>query len=276
MTHQETNRETRPARLKGSQPRSRSGMAAVLLPAFLALSLSAPAGTAAEAEGVDPEAARLLKRMTEFLGDQERFSLETTNTVEIVLENGQKIQFTGTSRTSVQRPDKLHSERIGDVLAQSLYYDGQTVTLANPDDGYYATVAAPPTLDGMLDFAREVLDVVAPAGDLITRDAYGRLMADARSGFVVGKSYVSGVRCDHLAFRGYGVDWQVWIEDGDRPVPRKYVITTVDIAQAPQAEILVTGWNLSPSYDEAQFRYSPPADAKRIDFVTLEGTGGQP
>jgi len=247
------------------------------LASALVVVLLVPLGpAAAQPAGVDPEAARLLKRMTEYVGSQDRFSLETVNTVEVVLDSGQKVQFTGGARTTVQRPNKLYAERVGDVLSQTFYYDGRKVTLVNPDDGYYATVPAPPTIDGMLDFAREELDVVAPAGDLITMDAYGRLMSDARSGFVVGKSYVGGVRCDHLAFRGYGVDWQVWIEDGDKPVPRKYVITTVDIEQAPQAEILVTEWNLSPAVGAKQFEYSPPAGARQIDFVARDGTGEQP
>ncbi len=243
----------------------------------LVVALLVPLGPAvAQPVGVDPEAARLLKRMTEYVGSQERFSLETVNTVEVVLDSGQKIQFTGGARTTVQRPNKLYSERVGDVLSQTFYYDGQTVTLVNPDDGYYASVSAPPTIDGMLDFAREELDVVAPAGDLITMDAYSRLMSDARSGFVVGKSYVGGVRCDHLAFRGYDVDWQIWIEDGDKPVPRKYVITTIDMEQAPQAEILVTRWNSSPEIGAKQFEYSPPAGARQIDFVGMDSAGEQP
>ena len=253
-----------------------AGAATWLAPALVMVLLVPPGPAAAQSTGVQPEAARLLKRMTEFVGGQDRFSLETVNTVEVVLDSGQKIQFTGGTRTTVQRPDKLYSERVGDVLSQTFYYDGQTVTLVNPDDGYYASVSAPPTIDGMLDFAREALDVVAPAGDLITMDAYSRLMSDARSGFVVGKSYVGGVRCDHLAFRGYGVDWQVWIEDGDRPLPRKYVITTVDVKQAPQAEILVTRWNSSPEIGAKQFEYSPPSGARRIDFVTPGITGEHP
>lgn len=250
----------------------------LIVTAALALLLAplAPGLAAAQSAAVDPEAARLLKRMTDFVASQDRFSLETISTVEVVLDSGQKIQFTGGARTTVQRPNKLHSERIGDVLKQSFYYDGRTVTLVNPDDGYYATTAAPPTIDGMLDFAREALDVIAPAGDLITMDAYGRLMSDTRSGFVVGKSVVSGVRCDHLAFRGYGVDWQVWIEDGERPVPRKYVITTVDMDQAPQAEILVTNWNSSPDIGAGQFEYSPPAGMRQIDFVVPESMEERP
>jgi len=259
-----------------TEPKSTHRCGAITLALSASLLLLVPLSPAsAQAAGIDPEAAEILKRMTEFVGSQDRCSLETVNMVEVVLESGQKIQFTGSARTIVQRPNKLHSERIGDVMKQSYYYDGQSVTLVNPDDGLYATVAAPPTIDGMLDFAREKLDVVAPAGDLITTDAYRRLMSDSRSGFVVGKSYVGGVRCDHLAFRGYGVDWQIWIEDGERPVPRKYVITTVDTAQAPQAEILVTRWNLSPEIGARQFEFSPPAGARQIEFVTLDSTGGQ-
>lgn len=265
-----------PAGPASPQYARRSGMTALVLSASLAMLLIPLAPCAAQSAGVDPEAARLLKRMTDFVGSQQRFSLETVNVVEVVLDSGQKIQFTGGARTTVQRPNRLHSERVGDVISQSFYYDGRTLTLFNPDDGYFATVPAPPTIDGMLDFARDELDVVAPAGDLITMDAYGRLMSDARSGFVVGKSYVGGVRCDHLAFRGYGVDWQLWIEDGDRPIPRKYVITTVDMDQAPQAEILVTGWNSSPAIDANQFEFSPPAGARQIEFVPLDSTGEQP
>lgn len=109
----------------------------LLVAASLALLLAAlaPVSAAAQSAGVDPEAARLLKRMTDFVGSQQRFSLETINTVEVVLDSGQKIQFTGGARTTVQRPNKLHSERVGDVLKQGFYYDGQTLTLANPDDG---------------------------------------------------------------------------------------------------------------------------------------------
>jgi len=276
MTDPGTRESSSSARRPASKRGRRCGAAALLLPAFLVSSLAVSSPAAAQAEGVDPDAARLLKRMTDFVGGEERFNLETVNTVEVVLENGQKVQFTGGASTTVQRPDKLYSERTSDVMRQVLYYDGKYVTLVNPDDGIYATVPAPAALDGMLDFAREVLDIVAPAGDLITLDAYGRLMSDTRSGFVVGKSYVAGVRCDHLAFRGYGVDWQVWIEDGDRPVPRKFVITTLDIDQAPQAEVLVTRWTSSPAIKAGQFEFTPTAGMLQVDFVPPDSQGEQP
>jgi len=32
---------------------------------------------------------------------------------------------------------------------------------------------------------------------------------------------VEGVRCDNLAFRAPNVDWQIWIQEGPEPLPRK-------------------------------------------------------
>ena len=105
--------------------------------------------TRAQAAGVDPEAAQALKRMTDYVGKLQRFSVDTSNTLEVVLGTGQKIQFTSASRNTVQRPNKLRSERVGDVISQSFYYDGRTLTVFNPDDGFYATVPAPGTIDAM-------------------------------------------------------------------------------------------------------------------------------
>jgi len=69
----------------------------------------------------------------------------------------------------VERPNKLRAARTGDLVDQVFYYDGESLTLHDPHDNYYAMIAAPGTLEAMLDFAREKLDVVAPAGDLLYR-----------------------------------------------------------------------------------------------------------
>jgi len=240
------------------------------------LALMLPGTARAQAAGVDPDAAKILKRMTDYVGTLQRFSVDTSNTLEVVLVSGQKIQFTSASRNTVQRPNKLRSERIGDLISQSFYYDGRTFTIFNPGDGYYVTVPAPNTIDAMVDFARDSLDVIAPAGDLITMDAFDRLTDDATSGFVVGKSVVGGVRCDHLAFRSGVVDWQIWIEDGDKPLPRKYVITSLDVDQAPQFEQLLSNWSLDPAVEARYFEFTPPPGVKAIEFLPVGTAGAKP
>jgi hypothetical protein len=221
----------------------------------------------AQPESRDPEAERLLKVSTDFLARQQRFSIDTRNSLEIVLKSGQKIEFNHRARQSVQRPNKLRAERTGDLVDQVFIYDGKSLTLYNPGDKAYATVAVPGTLEGMLDFARTSLDIVAPAADLIDKNAYQVLTASVTQSLVVGKAVIEGVRCDHLAFRAPLVDWQIWIQEGAQPLPRKMVITTRDMVGAPQFSVTVTKWNLKPAFGAQTFAFTPPAGAVKVDLL---------
>lgn len=245
------------------------GAALALAAAALVSAAALPQPLLAQPAGIDPAATKLLKAATDFLASRQRFSVETRNSLEVVLASGQKIEFNHTARQSVQRPNKLRAERTGDLVNQVFYYDGKSLTLSNPGDKVYATVAAPGTLEAMLDFARETLDIVAPAGDLVYRDAYEILMTDVSQGFVVGKAVIEGVRCEHLAFRAPHVDWQIWIQEGPEPLPRKLVITTRDQAGAPQFTVAVTKWNLKPTFTAQTFSFRAPSGAKRVEFLPL-------
>jgi hypothetical protein len=224
----------------------------------------------AQSEVVDAEAARLLKRMTDYLAGLQRFSVDTHNTLEAVLTSGQKVQFVMAAAVAVQRPNRLFAERKDRLADQHFYYDGKTLTLSNPKDKVYATVAAPPTLEATLDFARERLDIVAPAADLLYADAYEQFMQVTTSGFVVGKAMIDGVSCDQLAFRGPDVDWQIWIAEGERPLPYRYVVTTRGLPAYPEYSVTMTRWDVAPQFTQARFTFTPPAGAKRISFMGAE------
>lgn len=241
----------------------------------MALVLIAAAGSAAVAQPsvIEPEALKLLKASTDFLAAQKQFSVDTRSSLEVVLKSGQKIQFIHASKQALQRPDKLRAERVGDLVEQVFYYDGKTLTLQNPQDKVYATVAAPNTIEGMLDFAREKLNIVAPAADLVYGDAYKILMTDVTSGFVVGKSVIEGVRCNHLAFSAPHVDWQIWIQEGSQPLPRKLVITTKDVLNSPQFEVVITKWNLTPTFTAQTFSFVPGKGARQVEFLPLNASG---
>jgi hypothetical protein len=121
----------------------------------------------------------------------------------------------------------------------------------------------------MLDMARTKLDIIAPAGDLVYKNTYDILMTDVTQGFVVGKGVVDGGRCDHLAFRAPHVDLQIWIQEGKEPLPRKLVITTRDVANAPQFSVVMSKWNLKPTFTPQTFSFRPPRGAKQVEFVPL-------
>ena len=127
----------------------------------------------------------------------------------------------------------------------------------------------------MLDFARDQLDITAPASDLLYKDAYERLMQDVTSGFVVGKAVVLGVKTDHLAFSGKEVDWQVWVEEGAKPLPRKYVVTSKLVTGAPEYIVIMSKWDLAPKIAAGWFAFVPPKDAKQVEFLPAAAAGAQ-
>ena len=224
----------------------------------------------AQEPAIEPEATRLLMRMTDYLGSVDRFSVDTDNMLEDVLASGQKIQYDFTSDIHIQRPDKLRVERTGDLLEQLLIYDSESLTIHDIGEGYWASVEAPSNLDDLLHFARDTLDIVPPTGDFVFTNAFDLLMGSVVEGFVVGKSMVGGVVCDHLAFRTPLVDWQVWIADGDEPLPYKYVLTTMDDPAHPQFLVLMSNWNVEPDFDAGSFELAVPNDAQEVEFLHMK------
>ena len=243
-----------------------------LLPGFFLL--LAPAWASGNQEGIQPEAVETLKKATSYLAELQAFSLEAHNTIEVVMEDGQKIQFDLANLATVKRPDKLHSRRIGDLADEEFFYDGKTLTLYYPKAGYYATVEAPDTLEGMLDFAMQSLDIVAPAGDFLYANAFDIRLEGVETAFVVDfPAFVGGVACVHLACSAPETDFQVWVQRGDQPLLRKLVITSREVLNAPQFTVNVRNWDLNPDVSPERFTARPAADATRIEFLFIDQGG---
>jgi len=235
------------------------------------LAVCMPGGALADGavDASDAKARAVLRQMTDYMAGLKSFTMKAGNTIEFVLDTGQKLQFDATAKVAVARPDRMRAVRVDDLEQQEMVYDGKSLTVFHRAGGtpYYATASAPPTIEGALDFARQSLDVIAPAGDLLYADAYNILMEDVISGLYVGPSVVGGVRVHHLAFRGNQTDWQIWIDTGDKPFPRKLVITSKLTSGAPQFTVTTSDWNLAPKLAASQFRFNPPKGAVKIDFI---------
>ena len=216
---------------------------------------------------VDAKADQMLREMSEYLSNLNAFQILTEHTTEVILPDKQKLEFGGTSQVSVLRPNHLRSDRQGEIVDQTLFYDGETLTLYGRRAGLYASVDAPATLDATIDFARDELRLEAPAADLLLSNSYEALMSDVVSGRVIGQSMVDGVLCNHLAFKGNEVDFQLWIEEGPRPLPRKYVITSKRLDGAPEFTVELKDWDISPLLTSAMFEFDPPPGVNRIEFV---------
>jgi hypothetical protein len=244
--------------------RSRSAIRVVpvLALAAITLGIAVPSVIAASAKKVDADADKMLKKMTDYLAGLQSFTVQTTSIDQATTKAGEKIQATSDLDVAVQRPNRLRSTQRGAGERLSLWYDGKSMTLSCKESNTYETTEAAPTIDGTIDKMRKVFKVDAPGADLLYSKSYDILMEQVVSGRFVGRETIDGVAANHLAFRGETVDFQLWIEDGARPVPLRFVITTKDVKGNPEFSVQLSNWNTQPKLSEATFAFNAPAGAK--------------
>jgi hypothetical protein len=233
---------------------------------------------AAPPAGVEPRADEIFRRMSAYLGASRQIQFEAQDMNDEILDTGQKIQFSSVRRIAVRRPDKLYARILGDTMDERVLYDGKMMTILDQRAKVYGTLAVPDNVEEMLDYVAGYFGVAMPLADLVFTDVYGAVIDQVRQGRYVGLHTVQGVKCHHLAFRQADLDWQIWIADGDKPVPRKLVITYKSAPGQPQYIALLGKWDLSTPLADSVFELEMPEGAKKIDLkpASERPNGGQP
>ena len=216
---------------------------------------------------VETGAMDALNKMGVYLRSLKAFQIHAEATSEIVMPDGQKVQLAQSTNMLARIPDRLMADIQGDRGAKTYLFDGKTFTLFARDQNFYASVPAPPTLRKLADVLADKYDVELPLVDLFLWGQADNPPPQITSATDIGSGEVQGVTCEHYAFRQEGLDWQVWIQEGDFPLPRKLVLTTTTDEARPQHTSVLT-WNLAPSYNEGSFQFDPPEGAHKIVFAT--------
>lgn len=238
------------------------------------------ASTAAPSAGVAPEAAAALEAMGRHLRTLKTFTVHGAATIDAVDENGRKLRIPGTVDYKVTTPDGLMMDVQGPHKHRQLFYDGKRMTLWSPDVKYYASVDAPPTIAGLLARAEERYGLTLPLADLFLWGTDRAPVSDITSGRMAGHDTIEGTGCTRYDFRQPGVEWEVCIQDGDAPLPRRLVITDVEDPARPQFVNTLT-WDTSAKLPRSSFTFTPPKDAHRIEMLertdeAAKTAGGSP
>ncbi|MBS0319323.1 MAG: DUF2092 domain-containing protein [Proteobacteria bacterium] len=231
---------------------------------------AAPATPAAAANPVDADAVRALKAMGTYLQSLKRFTVNTDLVGERVLADGQKLQHMASARMSVQRPDRIRVVMESARMDRELFYDGKTVTLFTPAQNMYSAVPFSGNLNALVDALENHYGVQLPLQDLFLWGTPEAPEDKLDSAMNAGQDIIDGVVCDHYAFRQGMLDWQIWIQSGSRPLPRRLVIVNrADDARPQSASTL--DWNLSPSFAPTTFSFVPPKGSRKIELVPVKG-----
>src|SRR5215211_3319216 len=260
-----------------TKPSSPAGVAGrACASTLLALQLWAAGAAAAAEEGgpMDPRAVERLRSMSDTLAKARTLSFEAETLYDQVELSGVRIKRAVSHEVVLRRPEDLYFEsRRDDGKVREGRYDGKALTVVPEGGGSYARIDAPGTVDTMLDLIQADYQVNVPVADLLYDNLYGRVKDRLLSGVYLGERTIGGEVLDHLSFETTGVDWQLWLEMGDRPLPQRLVVTFVNAPGEPEYLTVIKELKPDPAIEGEMFRFDPPADWRRIEIPKIPPAG---
>ncbi len=241
------------------------GRASLVLGIALGLGTLSPPG--AEAQSLDPKATEVLQAMSDYLEGLPAFSVNADVDFEVVARTGQKLQLSSYASLTMQRPNGFYIQRRGVFADAEIFFNGTTLTLFGKQLNAYAQRPVNGTIDDAIRVFESESGIPAPGADFMFADPYAVMSDGVTSSLYLGTAYVNGIEAHHLAFREAEVDWQIWVQTGDTPLPLKYVITTKWVTGAPQYELRMRDWNTNPQIASDRFTFTAPAGASQLDSL---------
>jgi hypothetical protein len=244
----------------------------VLVSAWLAAVFPPPFSTSRAADappsGVASDVVDALGRMSKTLAAKQ-FSFTSRTLRAYAGPNGELLHIAHATKILIRRPDKVSADIAGDDGTVELRYDGQNLVLYAVEQKQYATTPAPGGIDKALDALEAQTKVDFPLADLLGDDPGKSLLEDVTSGGQVGTATIGGTPCRHYFFvqAGEDLEWELWLEDNDRALPRRVVITYRSLPGLPRFLAELSDWNFSPTVADGDFTFKPPPGVTQVELT---------
>jgi hypothetical protein len=215
----------------------------------------------------DPQALKLIDRMTLIIGDLESFSYTMTNCRDIRNPDYETRTFCNSHEVFIDGPTRMLAKSSGDNGPRELFYNGELFHYYNVSENNYVALDAPPTMMETLDTLHELYDFDFPAADFfypsLTEDLIG--FCDKIS--YVGTAVVHGNNCHVIIASNDKMVIQIWIRNDAASLPQKMVINYKNDKQLSRYETIFTDWNLSNKLPVSMFDFVPAPTARKIAIM---------
>ena len=149
--------------------------------------------------------------------------------------------------------------------------------MSSPNQNVYAKTPKPGSIDDAVVYFVRDLGMKLPLSVLMQTTAPKELDQRTQTLDYVEKTSIFGTPAHHLAGRTESVDYQLWIEDGDRPLPLRLVLTYRKEKGQPQFRAQFSNWNFAPEVPSSLFEFVPPSGVQQIAFLAqLPRVAAQP
>ena len=218
----------------------------------------------------EDRAIELLESAFDYLAKQEKLSFELDITYDNVLVTGEKVQYSAYQAIVAQRPDRLFVDYVGDLKVNQTFYDGETITMLDPDAGLYVTEDALPTIDELVLDLEERKGLSIPLSTLVLSDPLARISNSINSSTYLGTSYVNRVPAHHLLLTTDDKDFQIWLSEDENPLVQKILITYKALSGQPQYTAVFGKWDFDPEVNDNAFTFAPADDDRQVDLLPQE------
>jgi hypothetical protein len=230
----------------------------------------APAPAADPAPASTPVPSDLLRAMSDFLAKQKAFSYHAEIEFDRLLPGGPKVRTAGAVDVMVARPGSLYVDYRDDVSDRLLWFDKGKVTLLDPIAGTVAEVSGPKDIDGMVAKLEKDKGVTLPLGEFAESNPAKVLERGIDLAYYVGVGNVEGIHCHQILLQRGDLDMQIWIELGEKPLPRKIVFEYPFRNGSPQFTASITDWSFeAPKADV--FVPKIPEGVGKVEFLPPGG-----
>jgi len=219
----------------------------------------------------DPRALKVLQEMGTFLRGLKNLHLIADSDTDQVLDNGQAVQFSYHTELIATPPNKLRVNVVDGPYRKTLVYNGKRFVLFDQGQRYYASGSAPSNIDGLLADMNRRYGIVLPLADLFRWNAETADEIGINSALYINDQEIDGKLCAHYAYRQPGVDWQLWVHLGPRPLPCQLVIVRQDLEAMPRHSVRYQ-WMEDKAAPASVYEFVPPAGAQAVPLREIAPT----
>jgi len=226
----------------------------------------------ARIEHLTRDAIESLERAANFLAEQSSFRVIADVSFDVLQSDGRLLEFGSRREITLRRPDRFRmreARRDGDT--RTVFFDGTTLSMDLPGHEAFVQIERPGTLYAALDHLMKDIGTPVPLAELFAENLAAPLVDGIASGYSVGSSAVAGRPCEHVSFRHPEVDVQLWIEEGDRPLIARIVISHKREEGNPQFRATLSDWDLEPETPDSLFQFEPAEGSEHLVVGSLAG-----
>ena len=208
----------------------------------------------------------ILKQMSDKLRSAQAATFSTTESIDRVKRNNEKVHLNLARQIAVRRPDKMWFKTSGDRDLEFMY-SGKMVTLVSHKDKVFGEVPAPPTLNETAEMITAKYGISLPISDLLSADPEQALKDEETKGGWNRRETLNGVVCNVLSYQHPAVDFSLWVPVSGDPLPQKMEITYKQRRGQPSTTVTFKDWNLAPQLNDEMFARKVPEGYEGIAVI---------